>query len=248
MLGSLLLAATLAAGAAADPPARLDAPTGGRAPFPRVVLRSGQAIALAGDIRIDGGKVLFRSPAGVLYSIAVEEVDFEAMERTKPAEDPIEKLDQGARHPVKKLNVSREERDRLLAELSKKQGDPRPDPEVLSPGPPKVSEPGTAAREATKGAEDRWRAEARAARAAVATREAELRELRARAQQLEDQLRTLLSSGYDPNTLSAQAEALDLTRNRIDATEKALRGAQRDLADLQDRARKTGVMPGWLRD
>lgn len=246
MLGFLL--ALMLADAGPAQPSREAAAAAARAPYPRILLRSGKSIDVAGDVKVEGGKVLFRSPGGVLYSIAVDEVDFEAMKEPKAPEDPIEKQDQGARHPVRKLNVTPEERDRLLAELSKRQGGSPSDPELLSPDAPKVSEAGAAVREATRGSEERWRAEARAARTAIEAREAEVRELRQRAQQLEDQLRMLLSSGYDPSTLSAQAEALDVTRNRIDSAERALRDAQRDLADLQDRARRAGVMPGWLRD
>lgn len=246
MLGSLLLAAMLAGAPAEQPAGSTSAEQ--PAPYPRIVLRSGKAIDVAAGFRVEGGKVLFRSPTGVLYSIAIDEVDFEAMAQPKIPDDPIEKQDVSARYPVKKLNVTPEERDRLLAELSKKTSTPRSGVEVLSQNPPKVSEAGAAVREATKGAEERWRADARAARAAVESREAELRELKQRAVQLEDQLRTLLSSGYDPNTLSAQANDLDATRNRIEATEDALRDARRSLAELEDRARRAGVLPGWLRD
>lgn len=246
MLGSLLLAAMLA-GAPAEQSAG-GASTQQPLPYPRIVLRSGTVIDIGGGFRVEGEKVLFRSPTGVLYSIAIDEVDFESMARPKISDDPVEKHDVSARHPVKKLNVTPEERDRLLAELSKKTSTPRTDVEVLSPNLPRVSEAGAAVREANKGAEERWRAEARAAREAVESREAELRTLKQRAVQLEDQLRMLLSSGYDPNTLSAQANELDSTRNRIESAEDAVRDARQNLAELEDRARRAGIMPGWLRD
>jgi hypothetical protein len=215
-------------------------------PVDRVILRSGQSIAVVGEIRQEGDKLLFRSPAGVLYSIAIAEVDFAAMARTGPKDDPVEELDRGARHPARRLTVTPEERDRLLDELSKRKSSASPvDPEVLSPipdsGPAKPASPAA-------GAEERWRAEARAAREAVERRKNDLEALRRRVTELEDQLRLLLSSGYDPSLLSAQALELDRARNGIDGAQEALRDAQRALTDLQERARKAGVLPGWLRD
>ena len=215
-------------------------------PVDRVLLRSGQVIAVSGAIREEAGKLLFRSPAGVLYSIAIDEVDFAAMARTGPREDPIEEHDRETRHPAKKLNVSPEERDRLLAELERKKGPPSGKVELLSPEKPEKLKPKS--RESDPGAEERWRAEARAAREAIEARKRELEALSQRARELDDQLRTLLSSGYDPNLLSAQVRELDTTKNRITATQEALRDAQRNLTDLQERARKAGVLPGWLRD
>ncbi len=214
----------------------------------RVLLRSGQSIAVAGEVRMADGKLLFRSPAGVLYSIAATEVDFEAMARPEPSADPVVEGDRKTRHPARKLNVSPEERDRLLAELSKKKGRAAPDDTGVLSAPPPLAPQSPADKKDAAEAEARWRAEARAAREAVEARREELEALRRRAQELEDQLRMLLSSGYDPNVLSSQVEALDSTRNRIESTQEALRDAQRNLTDLQDRARKAGVMPGWLRD
>ena len=216
-------------------------------PIDRVLLRSGQVIAVSGEVRQEAGKLLFRTPAGVLYSIAVAEVDFAAMAQTGPREDPIEEHDRQTRHPAKKLNVSPQERDRLLAELEGKKGSPPGDVEVLSPEKPEKTKPNSS-RESDPGAEERWRAEARAAREAIEARKRELETLARRARELDDQLRTLLSSGYDPNLLSAQARELDTTKNRITATQEALRDAQRNLTDLQERARRAGVLPGWLRD
>lgn len=227
---SLLLAAALAAG-----------------PVDRVLLRSGQVIAVSGEIREEAGKLLFRSPAGVLYAIAVEEVDFAAMARTGPKEDPIEEHDRDARHPARKLNVSPEERDRLLAELEGKKGSPAAKAEILSPEKPENTKP-KASRETDPAAEQRWRAEAQAAREAIEVRKRELETLTQRARELDDQLRLMLSSGYDPNLLSAQAQELDATKDRITATQEALRDAQQNLTELQERARKAGVLPGWLRD
>ena len=230
-LGALLLAATMVS-----------------VPVDRVVLRSGQSIVVAGEVREEDGKLLFRSPAGVLYSIAASEVDFEAMARPEPSVDPVVEGDRKTRHPARKLNVSPEERDRLLAELSKKKGRAAPaDTGVLSE-PQQIEAPSAAEKKDPAESEARWRAEARAAREAVEARREELESLKRRAQEIEDQLRTLLSSGYDPNVLSAQVSELDSTRNRIESAQEALRDAQRNLTDLQDRARKAGVLPGWLRD
>jgi hypothetical protein len=216
-------------------------------PVDRVLLRSGQVIAVSGEIREVDGKLLFRSPTGVLYSIAIEEVDLERTARPVVSEDPVEKGDRKTRHPAKKLNVPPAERDRLLAELAKKKSTgPPADAELLSEPPPLKAPPARGEEDAES--EARWRGEARAAREAVQTRKDELAALRQRERQLDDQIRTLLSSGYDPNALSAQVLELDTTRNRIDKTQDALREAQRNLTDLQDRARKAGVAPGWLRD
>lgn len=215
-------------------------------PVDRVLLRSGQSIAVAGEVRQQGEKLLFRSPAGVLYSISMDEIDFEAMARGTAKQDSVEEIDRDARHPARRLNVTPEERDRLLAELSKKKGTPRA-PEVLSPEL-RRPEPPQSDRESSREAEERWRAEARAAREAIQDRKAELESLRQRSVDLEDQLRMLLSSGYDPNTLSAQTLDLGNTRSRIDGAQEALRDAQRALTELQERARRAGVLPGWLRD
>ncbi|HSN68987.1 MAG TPA: hypothetical protein VLV48_07065, partial [Thermoanaerobaculia bacterium] len=169
-----------------------------------------------------------------------------AMARTGPSEDPIEELDREARHPAKKLNVSPEERDRLLAQLQKKTGSPGR-AELLSPEAPEKEKP-KPSKAPDPDVEERWRTEARLAREAVESRKRELEELKQRATALEDQIRTLLSSGYDPSLLSAQSLELDNAKNRIEATQEALRDAQRGLTDLQERARKAGVLPGWLRD
>jgi hypothetical protein len=229
MIAALLLAAALSA-----------------VPVVRVILRTGESIAVSGDIRRDGEKLLFRSPSGVLYSIALAEVDFEEMARPPKKDARAEPSDPDERHPARRLSVTPQERDRLLAELArKKRGDDPIEPEVISPQRP---HPGNEPEQDDAAEEARWRAEARAARQAVQARKDEIEALKRRATQLEDELRTLLSSGYDPNLLSAQAVELEATRSRLEHAQEELRDAQRNLTDLQDRARKAGIVPGWLRD
>ena len=109
---------------------------------PTLVLRDGARLDVDNGIRVEQGKVIFRS-AGSLYSIPEGDVDLAATRAAAAA--PVVKADKTMR-----LKVSEEERDRLLRELEKNHSG-TPGTATLPPLPAAQPEP------APQASSDEWR-------------------------------------------------------------------------------------------
>ena len=221
------------------------------APAETLILGSGQRIPISGPLKIEGGRVLFRNPAGVLHSIALEDVDLHAtatahpgrMIELRPAPEVGKKL---TPLQARSLVVTPERREELLTALSRnREGKPAPlrDPaEFLED----ELERSRDRREEMGAAEAEWRAEAAALRESLRVRQEMLQVLLARAQRLEDEIRFFYGTALQ-DQLGMHVLQLERTRAEIDAARVAVRSAERAFADLQERARRAGALPGWLR-
>jgi hypothetical protein len=204
-----------------------------------LVLRTGEAIPMAGSAELNGSRVVFRDPAGRLYSLDLQEVDQEETARRasgRPAAEPTPA-------PVRRLAVSEEEQRRLARELAKSKGrrpalaaSPSPEPDSSRAGPP-VRDRGED--------EDEWRSRARAAQAQVDRSRAQLEALQRHEKQLEAQL--LMLRGYGDHMLTAQLLELERTRHALGLARDAVEEAKRAQFELQEEARVKDILPGWLR-
>ncbi|HUP46820.1 MAG TPA: hypothetical protein VM779_15040 [Thermoanaerobaculia bacterium] len=204
-----------------------------------LVLRSGDRIDVSGPIREENGRIVFRVPGGGLYSLPVEEIDPEA---TVALEDARRSAEQAS---VRKLKVSAEERDRLLAELAQNRGGQPPLPQqTLTEA---LATPTAAARAAERDDEWRWRREARHYEERVRRAQENVQLLESRVADLESQIRGLLSVGFEPRQFSYQTTMLAAVREQIPAARLSVTQAQRAYDQFREDARRQGVLPGWLR-
>ena len=203
-------------------------------PTPTLVLRSGEHIAVDGSVQQAEGRVIFRG-AGVLYSLASSEVDFDAT-RAAGANVTLVRGDDKM-----KLKVSREERDRLLRELEQNHTGTPARPDGLKTPPP--------SRETVANSEDEWawRRDARAYEEAVRRAKEELQLVYDRIDKLKDKIRTLAALGYKPSQFTYDTSELQLAYDSIPRAQLEVERAQRELDQFRDDARRLGVMPGWLR-
>lgn len=213
---------------------------------PALVLRSGDVITLSGRIDVSGDTVIFRSN-GTLYSIASDEIDFDATDEyaerlRRPRPDP---------EPKSRLKVSPEERDRLLRELEKA----KPSlaalatrPSLQPPPAQTVPEytPPTPSRE-ERDEERYWRQRSLAEKENVLQREEDLAYLTQKEQRLEDNILGLMSVGYKPHEFSYQVLQLERTREQLERARLEVERAQRQHDQFREEARREGVLPGWLR-
>jgi hypothetical protein len=204
-----------------------------------LILRTGERIDVTGPVSEVNGQVVFRVPGGTLYSLAASEIDQKA---TRELEEARRK---SADPEPKRLKVTPEERDRLLAELSKNRAGQPPLPQRLltEPDPP----PSRAEVQAERDAEWDWRRQARAYEENVRRAEEHLQLLVNRVDELESEIRGFLSLGYKPRQFTYQTTSLVRTKEQIPAAELAVSQARRAYDQFREDARRQGVMPGWLR-
>ncbi|HVR42747.1 MAG TPA: hypothetical protein VMS56_04815 [Thermoanaerobaculia bacterium] len=221
------------------------------APGEEIVLRTGERIAVAGEIRVEGTQVVFRTPAGRLYSIALDEVDLEktAADPDVPAaagsapEKAPEAEPAEAPPAERKLVVSKEEKERLLRELEgNRSGTEAPEQRALTR---EGLEEELDRREREREREGPWRAAARAIRERIAQSREAVERLRQRERRLDDEIMALLALGLDPGNHLLQR---DQTRADLDRARASLAATEREMAGLEEEARRAGALPGWLRD
>lgn len=220
-------------------------------PVETLVLHSGHQIAVAGPIREDGTRLVFRTPGGVLYSVAIDEIDVDATkqlagiaERVEDESDPV--IDPVRPLPRRKLAVSEEEKQRLLDEISRnREGKPAPEQKSLTEeGLEEELDRLDREREQRQRDETFWRGQAGPVRERLERARDEVAMLEARVRRLEDEVRMVFSLGLDP---TGQLYQLDMARNGLDGARQRVLSAERAWAELQERARRAGALPGWLR-
>lgn len=204
-----------------------------------LVLVSGETIDVAGPVQEMDGRLIFRVAGGTLYSLPVTEVDLVATRRLE------EQRRKAPAESGRKLKVTPEQRDRLLAELARNHSGQEPEPQRILTEPPPTPSPRERAAEQAE--EWRWRREARLYEESVLQAQENLQLLLDRAEQLEAEVRGLLSLGYDPRQFTYQTTMLANVREQIPAAQLAVQRAQRALDQFRDDARRQGVLPGWLR-
>ncbi|HEU4523025.1 MAG TPA: hypothetical protein VFT12_13535 [Thermoanaerobaculia bacterium] len=205
-----------------------------------LVLHSGDRIDISGSIREENGRAVFRVPGGALYSLPLSEID-------RAATAALEEDRRNAARPSsRKLKVSAEERDRLLAELAKnRNGQPPLPSQFLEQA---ITPPPTPAQRAAEQDEEwRWRRAARDYEENVRRAEEHLQLLVNRMEDLEGEIRGFLSLGYKPREFTYQTTMLVSIREQIPAAELAVTQARRAYDQFREDARRQGVLPGWLR-
>jgi hypothetical protein len=221
----------------------------------QILLRSGQAIPVRGEVREDGNRLVFTTPAGRLYSIPIEEVDLEAMRRAAGPESPPTAEESGdasrstPEGPRREIRVSEEEKKRLLEELSRnRRGQPPPlQKSLTAEGLEEELDRSARKRAADEIEAELWRERARVRRETLARAREQLASLQTRERRLQDEILTLSSMGYSGDQMVGQIMQLENTRSQMDRTREAIGAAERAWADLQEEARRAGALPGWLR-
>ena len=206
-----------------------------------LVLKTGDRIDVSGPIREEHRRVIFRTAAGTLYSIPLEEVDIEATRVAVPAV-----LAQKPQDDRMKLKVSEAERDRLLRNLEQNHSGTPSNPERNLEVHPSREITETPTDKANSD-EWRWRREARAHDDEVRRAQEELDLINDRIEQLQQQIHGFLSLGYKPQQFTYQTRELEVARAQLSRAALELTRAKRANDEFRDDARRMGVLPGWLR-
>ncbi|MDQ6891974.1 MAG: hypothetical protein M3167_04765 [Acidobacteriota bacterium] len=132
--------------------------------------------------------------------------------------------------------------------LSTSQIRPPTPPPAISPAPGgrALEAPAAAAAPAaTAGDEAVWRERARSARRRVEELKTEITQLEADAKQLETDFYRWDDGQYRDRVIKP---SWDKKREDLETRRRQLVDAEAELADLPERARKAGALPGWLRE
>jgi hypothetical protein len=124
---------------------------------------------------------------------------------------------------------------------------PTPSPAISpAPGARLLETPAAAAAPpATAGDEAVWRERARSARRRVEELKAEITQLEADTKQLETDFYRWDDGQYRDRVIKP---SWDKKREELETRRRQLVDAEAELADLPERARKAGALPGWLRE
>jgi len=203
-------------------------------PTPTLIFRGGKHVDVDGSVRVDQGRVIFRS-GGALYSVPEGEVDLTATRAAGTIS--VVKAD-----PTMRLKVSEAERIRLLKELEQNHTG-TPSTATLPP----LSAAVEREQPAPPGDEWTWRRDAQNYEESIRRAHEELDLLTTKAEQLKAHIASLLSLGYKPRQFTYDSTALQDTVEQIPRAELEVTRAERAFALFLENARKQGVPPGWLR-
>jgi hypothetical protein len=214
-----------------------------------LVLRTGDRIDVAGDVKFEGQNAVFRTADGALYSLPVSEIatvsadGAAAPAKPRAAESKAADADAEAR---RKLKLSAEQRQKLLDELARNRGGQPPVRQAMldDPPPPPAKKPSEAEQTAD---EWRWRREARDHDERVLRSKENLALLHDRVEQLRSEIYNLMSLGYKPSQFSYQTTQLQYALDSIPDAELEVRRAERARDQFREDARRQGILPGWLR-
>lgn len=210
-------------------------------PVTTLVLRTGETIAVEGNVREENGRVLFRGTNGLLYSLPFDEIDLDATLAPRRNEAPVAKP---AAEPKRRLRVSDAERKRLIEELQRNHTGVPSAPIDVTAIPPARSKV-EAKEEAID--EQSWRRQARTHEEAVRRANENLQLIRSRVERLRGEIAGLLSLGYKPKDFTYQTTRLQYALEEIPYAELEVERANRAYTEFREDARKAGVTPGWLR-
>ena len=126
---------------------------------------------------------------------------------------------------------------------------PTPAPTGAAPVAPAAAAPAAPSPEAsataTGGTEQQWREIAARARKRVADDKAKVAELEAATKKLENDFYAWDDGQYRDRVIKP---AWDRSRSDLETAKQELADAEKDLADLPEKARKAGAQPGWIRE
>ena len=204
-----------------------------------LVLRSGQHIDIGGPWHEGGGRIVFRTVDGTLFSVPKDEVDLETTRAMSVP--PLVATPQPDERSIK-FKVSVEEKKRLIAELENNHtGVPSRERTVGVEMIPAV--------EPAENSEEEWSWRNRARDFEERIRQArENRDLlTTRVQALKGHITSLLSLGYRPSQFTYDSTQLQYLIEQIPIADLEITRAERAYAQFRDDARRLSVPPGWLR-
>lgn len=115
-----------------------------------------------------------------------------------------------------------------------------------APAPTATAPPASAAEAGAESTEEtKWREAARLARERVANGRERVTQLDAETHKLENDFYSWDDGQYRDRVIKP---SWDHAREQLDEAKTELAGAEKDLADLPERARKAGALPGWIRE
>jgi hypothetical protein len=122
---------------------------------------------------------------------------------------------------------------------------PAPTPTARATSPRSTTPGSDEAAEAAQEGEEYWRAETRRLRERVAALQETITRLDYEAKKFEADFYSWDDGAYRDRVIKP---AWDKAREELVTARRELPVAEKDLADLPDRARRAGVPPGWLRE
>jgi hypothetical protein len=114
-----------------------------------------------------------------------------------------------------------------------------------APATAAATAPGASASGDAAPTETEWRGIATAARQRAAAAKSKVAELEASTKKLENDFYAWDDGQYRDRVIKP---AWDRSRQELDDAKAELAAAEKDLADLPERARKAGALPGWIRE
>jgi len=118
-----------------------------------------------------------------------------------------------------------------------------PAPASTTPAP--ASPPGAPSAESGTPTEAEWRGIANASRKRVADAKSKVAELDATTRKLENDFYAWDDGQYRDRVIKP---SWDRAREQLDEAKAELAAAEKELADLPERARRAGALPGWIRE
>lgn len=118
-------------------------------------------------------------------------------------------------------------------------------PAAAVPKPAEGAAPADASQAPPPGGEAQWQEIARKDRKAVEDGKARVAELTATARKLENDFYAWDDGQYRDRVIKP---AWDRTLSELEDAKRQLADAEKNLADLPERARKAGALPGWIRE
>ncbi|MEO8216746.1 MAG: hypothetical protein ABI718_06665 [Acidobacteriota bacterium] len=214
-------------------------------PVDTLVLRTGERLAVAGEVTIDGDQAIFRHPNGALYSLPVRELDLPATRDLAWRKAQPEQKAVPDEVVSKSLPIREEQKRKLLGDLQSSHS-PNPSPvRGFTAGPPAI--PTEAEEEQVRRAEWEWRDRSRSFSEGVRRAREDLQLLLDKQEQLENEVLGLASLGYRTDQFSYQILQLQVTRDQIPRARLEVERSQRAQDQFRDDARRQGILPGWLR-
>lgn len=212
-----------------------------------IVLRSGKALPIRRVVTVGEKRIVFESPTGVLFSLALSEVDLETTALggspgNAGASEATSRSEKSSR-----LAVNHEEKERLLRNLEKTARRGVPPAQIDEPQGTGETHDSSASSEARSLEERQWRERGRAARKRIAEAEFHLREAERYERELNAFLLAMAGTSGIPEVYSPYMRDLADMRSRIPMLRDGVSRAREAFEELKSEANRAGALPGWLR-
>jgi len=199
----------------------------------KVVMKDGKTVeARTRPVSMEG-QYRFTSVEGKGFALPLSQVDLKATEKANLAESP-------AQHSAKRYTNE----DLAAVGSSASTQEKSPPPSVQEEKPAKEGPPVVKAVPVEKGRDEAyWRKRAKTLKDQIASVDKQIEDLNQKLQEKKGEGIAVGMGTYTPymvaglNNLQSQVSAMQREKERL----------QKEYSDLEEEARKAGVMPGWLR-